>query len=75
MNFNYKGYNAEYGFVVDHLTFVESGVVGYCYLKSDLINCKSPVTLFDGEEKTILNIYKQYFKDKVDKIYVERSNR
>lgn len=43
---------------------------GTVTFESDVLRCKSPEIPFDASMLTLINIYKQYFRNNVDKVLV-----
>jgi hypothetical protein len=69
MLYEYKGYNAE---LTTTITWMSCFGHHECVveLKSDVIHCKSPDILMDGEDVIIGNIYKKYFEQNINALVV-----
>lgn len=67
MIIEYKGYKAEVGFKNSEGIFIENGLIGYVYLTSDVIRCRSlEASFYESEIEVLKNMYIKYFKNKVD---------
>lgn len=67
MKINYKGYDAELKVIITHMQFIPPDICSI-ELTSKIANYKVKDITFDKQAETIQNMFKKWFKEKVDYI-------
>ena len=67
MIYEYKGHKAEITTKITRMSCFGPHE-GRVELKSDVLQCKSPDIELDGSERILVNIYRKYFEQNVDKL-------